>query len=218
LQHPHQCFQQFSAFSNKDCNLNNHIGENLMSDKRDLTTTNNNEVRLHDNGLKAGSLIDQSVRSLNQEQVQALGSKAAEEMIRLEVKQREINLEYVAGKKSAEDHIETWDMLKGGGKSTRQSVTSEIKTGAGNMRIESKSGATCFVATASYMDQSHPDVVFLRSFRDTFLVNYKLGVKFISWYWTYGPKLASFVSKHDLIRKISKSSLQVLVSILRKVF
>jgi hypothetical protein len=33
--------------------------------------------------------------------VQALGSKAAEEMIRLEVKQREINLEYVAGKKSA---------------------------------------------------------------------------------------------------------------------
>lgn len=189
-----------------------------MSDKRDLTTTNNNEVRLHDNGLKAGSLIDQSVRSLNQEQVQALGSKAAEEMIRLEVKQREINLEYVAGKKSAEDHIETWDMLKGGGKSTRQSVTSEIKTGAGNMRIESKSGATCFVATASYMDPAHPDVVFLRSFRDNFLVNYKVGVKFINWYWTYGPKLAAFVSKQELIRKFSKFCLQIIVSVIRKIF
>jgi hypothetical protein len=189
-----------------------------MSDKRDLTTSNSNEVRLHDNGLRAGSLIDQSVRSLNQEQVQALGSKAAEEMIRLEGKQREINLEYVAGKKVAEDHIETWDKLKGGGKTTRQSVTTDIKTGAGNMRIESKSGATCFVATASYMDPTHPDVVYLRSFRDNFLVNYKFGVKFINWYWTYGPKLAAFVSKRELIRRISKSTLQVLVSVLRKFF
>jgi len=189
-----------------------------MSDKRDLTTSNNNEVRLHDNGLKAGSLIDQSVRSLNQEQVQALGSKAAEEMIRLEVKQREINLEYVAGKKVAEDHIETWDMLKGGGKTTRQSVTTDIKTGAGNMRIESKSGATCFVATASYMDPAHPDVVFLRSFRDNFLVNYEIGIKFIRLYWTYGPTLATYVSKREFVRRISKSTLQVLVFILRKVF
>jgi hypothetical protein len=204
--------------SNKKCISDKHIGEILMTGKRDLTTQNNNEVRLHDNGLKAGSIIDQSLRSLNQEQVQALGSKAAEEMIRLEVKQREINLEYVAGKKSAEDHIETWEMLKGGGKTTRQNVTSEIKTGAGKMRIESKSGATCFVATASYMDPAHPDVVFLRSFRDNFLVNYKVGLRFINWYWTYGPKLATFVSKQEFIRKISKSTLQVLVYILRKVF
>jgi hypothetical protein len=189
-----------------------------MTDKRDLTTTNGNEIRLHDNGLKAGSLIDQSIRSLNHEQVQAIGSTVAAEIARLEVKQREINLEYVVGKKSAEDHIETWDMLGKGGKLTRQSVTSEIKTGAGNMRIESKSGATCFVATASYMDSTHPDVVFLRSFRDNFLANYKIGVKFINWYWTYGPKLALLVSKCELFRKISKYSLQILVSVLRRVF
>jgi hypothetical protein len=109
-------------------------------------------------------------------------------------------------------------MLKGGGKSTRQSVTSEIKTGAGNMRIESKSGATCFVATASYMDPAHPDVVFLRSFRDNFLVNYKVGVKFINWYWIYGPKLAAFVSKRELIRKFSKFCLQIIVSVICKIF
>lgn len=189
-----------------------------MTDKRDLITQNDNEVRLHDNGQKSGSLIDQSVRSLNQEQIQALGSKAAEEMIRLEVKQREINLEYVAGKKSAEDHTEVWDKLKGGGKTTRQNLTSEIKTGAGKMRIESKSGATCFVASASYMDPTHPDVVFLRSFRDNFLVNYKYGIKFINWYWLHGPKLATYVSKREFARKISKSTLQVIVSVLRKVF
>jgi hypothetical protein len=189
-----------------------------MTDRKDLTTSSRNEIRLHDNGLKAGSLIDQSVRSLNQEQIQTLGSKAAEEMIRLEVKQREINLEYVAGKKSSEDHIETWNMLGKNGKLTRQSVTSDIKTGAGNMRIESKSGATCFVATASYMDPAHPDVIFLRNFRDNFLVNYRLGIKFIDWYWTYGPKLAKFVSMNKYIRKFSKFCLQLLVSVLRKIF
>lgn len=189
-----------------------------MSEKRDLTTLNDNQVRLHDNGLKVGSLIDQSVRSLNQEQVQALGSKYADEIMRLEVKQREMNLDYVSGKKHAEDHIETWDMLGKGGNLTRQSVTSEIKTGAGNMRIESKSGATCFVATATYMDPNHPDVVFLRSFRDNLLVNYKSGRIFINWYWNYGPKLASFVSKREVFRKFSKFILQVSVFFLRKIF
>jgi hypothetical protein len=189
-----------------------------MASRQELTTTGGKEIRLHDNGLKAGSLIEQSVRTLNQEQIQALGSKAAEEMIRLEVKQREINLEYVAGKKSAEDHIETWGMLEKGGKLTRQNVTSEIKTGAGKMHIESKSGATCFVATASYMDPSHPDVVFLRSFRDNFLVNHNLGIRFIDWYWVYGPKIASFVSRRELIRRFSKLCLQIITSGLRKVF
>ena len=185
-----------------------------MSDKKDLTTTGNKEISLHDNGLKAGSLIDQSVRSLNQEQIQALGSKAAEEMIRLEIKQREINLEYVAGKKSTEDHVETWEMLSKDGKTTRQSVTSEIKTGAGKMHIESKSGATCFVATATYRDSQHPDVIFLRLFRDNFLVNTNLGIKFINWYWIYGPKLASFVENSELLRRFSKVFLTLLVKLL----
>jgi hypothetical protein len=186
-----------------------------MSDRKDLTTTGNKEISLHDNGLKAGSLIEQSVRSLNQDQIQALGSKAAEEMIRLEIKQREINLEYVAGKKSAEDHVEAWEMLGKGGKLTRQSVTSDIKTGAGKMHIESKSGATCFVATATYRDSLHPDVVFLRLFRDNFLVYFKLGVKFINWYWIYGPKLARLVENSKLLRRFSKVFLSLLVKLLR---
>jgi len=186
-----------------------------MSDRKDLTTTGNKEISLHDNGIKAGSLIEQSVRSLNQDQIQALGSKAAEEMIRLEIKQREINLEYVAGKKSAEDHVETWEMLGKGGNLTRQSVTSDIKTGAGKMHIESKSGATCFVATATYRDALHPDVVFLRLFRDNFLVYFKLGVKFINWYWIYGPKLARLVENSKLLRRFSKVFLSLLVKLLR---
>ena len=85
-------------------------------------------------------------------------------------------------------------------------------------RITEKFTGPCFVATASYMDPSHPDVIFLRSFRDNFLVNYKIGIRFIYWYWNYGPKLAVFVSKHELFRKCSKLCLQVIVSGLRKLF
>lgn len=187
-----------------------------MTEKKDLTTVGKKDTVLHDNGLKAGSVIEQSVRSLNPEQIQAVGAKAAEEIVRLEIKQREINLEYVAGKKSAEDHIQTWDMLSKEGKTTRQSVTSEIRTGAGKMQIESKSGATCFVATATYGNPLHEDVVFLRSFRDEVLAKNKLGQTFISWYWIYGPKLAFFVEKHPIFRKLSRKTIGALVWILKK--
>lgn len=187
-----------------------------MTERKDIVVSGNKEVLLHDNGLKSSSLIESSVRSLNPEQVQALGLKAGEEIIRLEVKQRDINIDYVAGKKSAEDHIDTWDLLSKDGKSTRQSVTSEIKTGAGKMHIESKSGATCFVATATYRDATHPDVVFLRGFRDEFLIEYKSGRAFVNWYWINGPKLARIVERNELMRVFSKLSLSFLVTLLRR--
>ena len=152
------------------------------------------------------------------EQKQAVGLKAAEEIVRLEVKQREINLEYVAGKKSTEDHIDTWNMLNKEGKTTRQTVTSEIKTGAGKMQIESKSGATCFVATAAYGSRSHPDVVFLRSFRDTVLIRSSSGLLFISWYWRFGPNLAKIVQKVYLLKLFSRKVIGILVWVLRKRF
>ena len=43
---------------------------------------------LHDNGLQAGSLLNQAVAKLNQVQAQNLMGKAAEEALKLEVKAR----------------------------------------------------------------------------------------------------------------------------------
>jgi hypothetical protein len=141
--------------------------------------------------------------------------KAGEEALRLEVKNREQNMDYVVGKKAAEDHIDTFNMLERGGKTTRQSVTSDIKTGAGNMRIESKSGATCFVASVAYDDPNHPDVMFLRIFRDNVLLTSEYGRSFIKWYWRNGPKLAKFVGKFVVLRKFSKSTISIIVKVLR---
>ena len=83
-----------------------------MSDQKNLINVKPNDIVLHDNGLKAGSLIDQAIKTLNEEQVQALGLKAGEEIIALQAKEKKINLEYVAGRKVAEDHIDVFNGLE----------------------------------------------------------------------------------------------------------
>jgi hypothetical protein len=141
--------------------------------------------------------------------------KAGEEALRLEVKNREQNMDYVVGKKAIEDHIDTFNMLDKSGKMTRQSVTSDIKTGAGNMRIESKSGATCFVASVAYDDPNHPDVMFLRSFRDNVLSQSAYGQSFTAWYWKHGPELAKFVGKSAVLRNGSRLIISGIVQSLK---
>ena len=129
-------------------------------------------VQLHDNGLRAGNLIDQSISRLDESQVKALGAEAAKEALRLEVKRTEQNMDYVSGKKAAEDHIDAWNMLDKRGKTTRQKLESDIKTGAGKMKIESTSGATCFVASVAYGSPNHSDVMYLRWYRDNVLMRH----------------------------------------------
>lgn len=177
--------------------------------------TKTSAVQLHDSGLRAGGLIDQSLSRLNQEQAQNLMLKAGEEALRLEVKSRTQNLDYVVGKKTIEDHIETFDMLDKRGRTTRQTVKSEIKTGAGNMKIESKSGATCFVASVAYRDPNHVDVMFLRKLRDEHLNQSAIGRSFIKWYWANGPKIANLVGKSEGLKNCSQFILAKFVSLLR---
>lgn len=178
--------------------------------------TEEKQVQLHNSGgLKVGGIIDQSLSLLTPEQQQNLAGKAAEAALALEIKAREHNIDYYNGRKAAEDHTETFAMLDKQGKLTSQKIVSDIKTGAGQMRIESKSGTTCFVATAAYGNPDHADVVFLRNFRDGLLVNYEAGRAFISWYWKAGPKLAGIVKKSSTLQVFSKWCLSCLVSLLR---
>lgn len=172
-------------------------------------------VQLHNNGLKAGALIEQAIANLNPDQMGNLMAKAADEALRLEVKGREQNLDYVAGKKTIEDHIDTFSMLEKGkeGKFTtvRQTVVSDVKTGAGNMRIESKFGGVCFVATAAYGDADHANVRFLRAFRDDCLTYSSGGRAFIDWYWRVGPRLALIVGKHTSLKWLTCRILSLII-------
>ena len=187
-----------------------------MSDKN-LPTQPGSEssVQLHDNGLKAGSLIGQAVSRLSKEQADHLMAKAGDEALRLEGKQHELNIEYVHGKKSLEDHIDAFAMLEKSGRLTRQKVSTEIKSGNTRMHIESKSGGTCFVATAAYRSPQHPDVIYLHNFRDQTLVQYQKGRAFISWYWRVGPKLADYVNRHPSFRPLAKFLIGAIVFALK---
>ena len=59
-----------------------------MAIRKDIATKTSNSPVLHEGGEKSGSVIEQSLRSLTAEQKQAVGLKAAEDIVRLEVKQR----------------------------------------------------------------------------------------------------------------------------------
>lgn len=77
---------------------------------------------------------------------------------------------------------------------------------------------TCFVATAAYGDPWHPDVVFLRAFRDQWLINRVWGRAFIAFYWWIGPKMAAPVRKNPRLARSSKYLLSGVVSALQKVW
>lgn len=77
---------------------------------------------------------------------------------------------------------------------------------------------TCFVATAAYRDPFHPDVVFLRAFRDEWLVNRAWGRVFIKLYWQIGPRLARPVQRNLRLGRQSKAVISGIVRILQRVW
>ena len=79
-------------------------------------------------------------------------------------------------------------------------------------------GGLCFVATAAFGDPDHPDVVFLRRFRDEILSQHRAGRGFIAAYSQIGPRLARFVIKRRALRSASRSTLAVIVAGLHRIF
>jgi len=187
----------------------------MNKDKQITLSGSKTPVQLYGNGLSSGSLIEQAVRGLSEEQAKNLMVVAAEKVLDLEVKAREQLIDHEFGRKSAEDHVELFNNLDKQGKMTRQHIVSDIKTGAGNMRIESKSGATCFVASVAYDDPNHPDVMLLRWYRDNMLCYSTLGRRFIDWYWRCGPKLAKVVGRSLILRRGTRFGIAQIVRLLR---
>ena len=173
-------------------------------------------LQLHNSGsARVGALIDNALTNLTKEQSSNLAAKAGEAALQLEIKAREQNLDYVAGKKTIEDHIDAFAMLEKQGKLTRHKIETVTKTGAGTMRIESKAGATCFVATATYGGADHPNVRFLRTFRDDCLSLTPAGRAFIAWYWRAGPRMAKWVKRSTVLKGVSHFTLSMLVALIK---
>src|SRR6185369_9918466 len=158
-----------------------------MSDNNNISTeTNKNEI-VKQNEIKSGQIIQAALNNLNDEQRQELLGIAAKEALNLEVQHRQRVARHDSAKEGISDHIQAYGSLDKSGRTTRHTLTSDIETGSGKMKIESKSGATCFVASVAYGDINHPDVILLRHYRDTVLNNSSIGRAFVAWYWRNGP-------------------------------
>ena len=81
---------------------------------------------------------------------------------------------------------------------------------------QTKNSGNCYVATATYQDASHPNVVLLRDFRDKFLQKSIPGRLFIRFYYMVGP-YAAYLPKHfSIIRNLSKAVIDSIVSKIKR--
>ena len=76
---------------------------------------------------------------------------------------------------------------------------------------EAGTGGTCFVATCAFGNANHPDVVYLRLYRDNVLSQTALGRCFISLYYRFGPYLARWLQPYLRLKQITKLTLSLFV-------
>lgn len=156
------------------------------------------------------NFLEQALQELSDEEKKDLRQKAAEEALRLQTKSAEISLDDNAARRETYDHINAYNSLDKNNVLHGHKIISEYKTGAGTRRIESKSGITCFVVTATYGDINHPTVIFYRQFRDNFLIQHTSGRQFVAWYYKKGPKLSIFLKNRPILKLLIRSLLKVL--------
>ena len=70
---------------------------------------------------------------------------------------------------------------------------------------------TCFVATAAYGDPYHPDVAWLRSFRDAHLLPHPAGRAFLKVYWEIGPRLARIIRTYPHLSGLARAPISMIV-------
>lgn len=70
--------------------------------------------------------------------------------------------------------------------------------------VVKKEKDACFVVTATMGDFNHPDVVYLRRFRDEWLRKRMVGRAFIAAYYRVGPLLASLIRRSETLRWASQ--------------
>jgi len=178
-----------------------------------MEENNNNQQLAKKNGqeLAAEDILENAFANLTDDQVNAFSEKAADEALRLKVKERDQNLDMGTAKRETLDHIDAWNELHKDGRTMRHSMSTDMKTGSGNRNITSKTGATCFVATAAFGDEAHPTVESLRCFRDETLSKSTAGLRFIDWYYKNGSRLAEKLEKNSFLKPVVRLLLGIIV-------
>jgi hypothetical protein len=92
---------------------------------------------------------------------------------------------------------------------------SEVKPAYAHYLSNKTKSSSCFVATAVFGSGDALQVISLRRFRDNYLTYHRVGRAFISFYNSYGPKLAVFVNKSKGFKLICKYIITIICSCIR---
>jgi len=83
-----------------------------------------------------------------------------------------------------------------------------------NLHNKTAKPGACFVLTACFGSHDAPTVLAFRQFRDNHLSRYKLGRRFISWYYTHGPQWAGYIDNKPRFKAIFRSVFKQLAKVL----
>jgi hypothetical protein len=98
--------------------------------------------------------------------------------------------------------------------STTTSASASSQTTSASTQQQSK----CFIATATYGSELSPEVILLRSFRDSEILQTYAGSNFMlifnAFYYSFSPQAASYIASHSPLRTVMEGGLYPLVGIL----
>jgi hypothetical protein len=88
------------------------------------------------------------------------------------------------------------------------------KTESCPINLEKTGG--CFIATAAYMTDVHPDLDTFRNFRDQKLLNHPFGKFLVSIYYQISPSIAAYIEKKPKLRELIRHKLTYIAQWLRR--
>lgn len=181
-----------------------------------VTSTFQNELSAVQQQNLSARLIQAKFNQLPEETQQALAKFAAEKQIEFESKVNNDKLTHISAQADLDRYVNFEHDLSHTGESRKYHKSSiDVKTVTGSIHAESKS-SNCYVATATYDNKYHPNVVILRDFRDRFLRRSREGKCFIFLYYLIGPYLAYFPRHSKFIKCLSKKMLDGIVMVIVK--
>ncbi|MFN0133581.1 MAG: CFI-box-CTERM domain-containing protein [Phycisphaerales bacterium] len=166
-------------------------------------------------------LLGEALRRMSPQKQEEIVGKATDEALRLQVKQKEGKIDHEMASSKVDSAAEAANRFVNAG--TEFEVKAEHRSEHGSVQVTVRSKRQslsqrvggCFVATACYGDESHPAVVVLREFRDTYLRVRPSGRAFVAWYYRNSPPYAQMIEDRAVLRLTARLLLVPLVAFAR---
>lgn len=124
---------------------------------------------------------------------------------------------YYSQAKSFVDDEEMWGRCASSdSKDLYKEYLSKFPNGRHKTEAEQKSKA-CYIATMCYGDYSHPQVLVLRDFRDSVLLQHSWGQAFVQFYYRNSPNWVEHLKNKRLINKIIRNLLDKFIILYKHV-